>query len=60
MFTNKNISLCLHAIAFLAGNSAIVAFVPQHYQELVGILANAAIGLSAFFDRTHADEVAGR
>lgn len=51
---SKKISLALHALAFIAGNGAIIAFVPQHFQELATLIANFIIGLSAFYDKSHA------
>ncbi len=60
MFTSQKVSQIVHLLAFVAGNGAVLAFVPDHYKELVTLVGNFIVGLSAWYDTTHGDTVAGR
>lgn len=50
----------LHFLAFVASNGAILAFVPSQYKELATVVSSFIIGVSAFFDTSHGDKIAGR
>lgn len=58
--SKAKISATLHLLAALAGNGSILLFVPVKYKETALIVCNALIGISAWFDKTFGDHLAGR